>query len=72
MNSDLMKICMPGTDDFDRQIQEIEQAGYRYEFEERAAILEYDGGLVRDDAEKIAAKEIINRYALKGNTNGKL
>ncbi len=34
---------------------------WRIEFEERAAILEYDGGLTREDADKQALKEIIVR-----------
>ena len=39
----------------------IEGQGLRYELEERAAILEYDGGLSREDAEKQAINEIIER-----------
>lgn len=34
---------------------------WRIEFEERAAILEYDGGLTRDKAEKQAMQEIGER-----------
>ena len=34
------------------------EQGLRYEFEERAAILEYDGGLSRDEAEAHALIEI--------------
>ena len=34
---------------------------WRIEFEERAAILEYDGGLSRNDADKQALSEIIVR-----------
>jgi len=34
---------------------------WRIEFEERAAILEYDGGLSREDADKQALSEIIVR-----------
>jgi len=33
----------------------------RYEFEERAAILEYDGGLCREAADRQALVEILNR-----------
>ena len=33
----------------------------RIEFEERAAILEYDGGLSRDDADRQALTEILER-----------
>lgn len=36
-----------------------------YDYEERAAILEYDGGLSREEAEYKAKKEIANRR--KGN-----
>ena len=31
---------------------------WRIEYEERAAILEYDGGLVREEAEALALQEI--------------
>jgi len=31
----------------------------RTEFEERAAILEYDGGLPKEEAERLALKEIL-------------
>ena len=34
---------------------------WRIEFEERAAILEYDGGLVREEAETQALREINTR-----------
>jgi hypothetical protein len=34
---------------------------WRIEFEERAAILEYDGGLTREEADKRAVSEIIER-----------
>jgi hypothetical protein len=34
---------------------------WRTEFEERAAILEYDGGLTRDEADVQALKEIVSR-----------
>ena len=34
---------------------------WRIEFEERAAILEYDGGLSRNEADKQALSEIIVR-----------
>ncbi len=39
----------------------FEQQGLRYELEERAAILEYDGGLGRDQAEKQAINELFER-----------
>lgn len=56
-----MKICISETNNLTKKIQRIDQSGYRYEFEERAAILEYDGRYPRDEAERIAANEIINR-----------
>jgi hypothetical protein len=34
---------------------------WRIEYEERAAILEYDGGLSREDADKQALEEILER-----------
>ena len=34
---------------------------WRYEYEERAAILEYDGGMSREEADKQAFREIIKR-----------
>jgi len=34
---------------------------WRYEYEERAAILEYDGGLSRNDADRQALREIFER-----------
>ena len=34
---------------------------WRYDFEERAAILEFDGGLSREDADKQALREILER-----------
>ena len=34
---------------------------WRVEFEERAAILEYDGGLMRDAADRQALNEIVER-----------
>ena len=34
---------------------------WRIEFEERAAILEYDGGLSREEADRRAYKEILER-----------
>lgn len=37
---------------------------WRYEFEERAAILEYDGGLSREEADKRSFKEICERLGL--------
>ena len=39
----------------------LEEHDLRYEFEERAAILEYDGGLNRDEAEAHALLEIKQR-----------
>lgn len=39
----------------------IDERGLRYEFEERAAILQYDGDLSREDADKQALDEILER-----------
>ncbi|MHC4346600.1 MAG: hypothetical protein ACYSUP_18180 [Planctomycetota bacterium] len=39
---------------------------WRIEFEERAAILEYDGGLSRKDADKQALQEILERLNRSG------
>jgi hypothetical protein len=41
---------------------------WRYEYEERAAILQYDGGLSREEADKQAYREIIKRleYTVSG------
>jgi len=39
-----------------------------YDYEERAAILEYDGGLTRQDAEVQAKIEILKR-AVKGDNS---
>ncbi len=43
----------------------LDQQGLRDEFEERAAILEYDGGLTREDAETQAFDEIQKRMETK-------
>ena len=39
----------------------LNEQDLRYEFEERAAILEYDAGLSREDADERALNEIIVR-----------
>jgi len=39
----------------------FEAVGLRYELEERAAILQYDGGLSRPEAEQWAVREMIER-----------
>lgn len=39
----------------------FEELGFRYEYEERAAILEYDGGLTREAADRQAFEEISNQ-----------
>jgi hypothetical protein len=44
----------------------LDEQGLRYEFEERSAILEYDGGLSRDDADVQALVEIKHRIQLLG------
>lgn len=42
-------------------IQEIEQKELVYEWQERSAILEYEGGLNCGDADCVAAVEVLNR-----------
>jgi hypothetical protein len=61
-------ICSPDILDDEHHDMTVEEAmsrfneqGLRYEFEERAAILEYDGGLTRENAEKQALREIDER-----------
>ena len=44
----------------------LDEQGLRYEFEERAAILEYDGGLSRNEADAQALVEIKRRMQLLG------
>jgi len=39
---------------------------WRIEYEERAAILEYDGGQTRENAETQALSEILNRIRTNG------
>ena len=39
----------------------LDEQGLRYEFEERAAIFEYDGGLSRNEADSQALLEIAER-----------
>ncbi len=46
---------------FEEAISWLNEKGLRYEFEERAAILEYDVGLTREDAETQAFDEIQKR-----------
>jgi ATP/maltotriose-dependent transcriptional regulator MalT len=62
------RICSPDilTDEScnmtaEETISWIEGQGLRYEFEERAAILEYDGGLSRDEADAQALIDIRQR-----------
>ena len=62
------QICSPDilVDEYhDMTIEEaiswLEEQGFRYEFEERAAILEFDGGLSRDSADAQALIEIKHR-----------
>lgn len=45
----------------EKAISWLDEQGLRYEYEERAAILEYDGGLSREEAEEQALSEIIVR-----------
>ena len=61
-------ICSPDILDNERHditidefVNRLDEQGLRYEFEERAAILEYDGGLTRENAEKQALQEIDER-----------
>jgi hypothetical protein len=53
----------------DYELKHITRIGLRDEYEERAAILEFDGGMKREDAEKKAAVEIqlrtLNRRGMK-------
>ena len=49
------------TSPVEEAISWLDEQGLRYEFEERAAILEYDGGLSREQADKQAFTEIRNR-----------
>ena len=42
---------------------------WRYEFEERAAILEYDGGLSREEADRQAFVEMQKRMETPTGTN---
>ena len=46
---------------FEEAIGRLDEQGLRYDFEERAAILEYDGGLSRDEADSQALREIAAR-----------
>lgn len=48
-----------------KALQKIEQNGLVYEWQERSAILEYDGGLSRDEADRRAAYEVLNRMKQK-------
>jgi hypothetical protein len=60
-----------------RSLDDLDMAGpeslpmeWRIEFEERAAILEYDGGLSREKAEILALREIFARIkAMVGDGN---
>jgi len=49
----------------DDAMKQIERMGLRYEYEERAAILEYDGGLNREEAERQSLQEIEERIKFK-------
>ena len=63
----------PYSDDIvsiDKAVSRLEDQGYRYEFEERAAILEYGGGLRRNHAERQAIHEITHRMIID-NTSGR-
>lgn len=47
-------------------VRYFEARDLRIELEERSAILQFDGGLSRDTAERQAIEEILTRYDLKG------
>ena len=66
-------ICSPGilaNERHDTAVEEamswINEQGLRYEFEDRAAILQFDGGLSREDADKQALEEILERLKRSG------
>jgi len=46
---------------FEQAAEYFERRDQRYELEERAAILEYDGGMDRDQAERQAVEEVMER-----------
>ena len=48
-------------DDLNTATPDILPMDWRIEFEERAAILEYDGGLGREDADRRALEEVLQR-----------
>lgn len=48
-------------DDLDATGPDTLPMDWRIDFEERAAILEYDGGLAREEAEAQALREILKR-----------
>lgn len=50
-------------DNLESKLAYIKEQGFEDEYEERAGILEYDGGLTRHDAESQAAEEITNRLS---------
>lgn len=68
-------ICSPDILVDEHQIMSVEdtiswfeELGFRYEYEERAAIYEYDGGLSREEADRRAFKDISNQInMLRGN-----
>ena len=46
---------------FEDAADHFDRLGYRYELEERCAILQFDGGLDRDSAERQAVEEMFLR-----------
>lgn len=42
----------------------LETESLREDFDERAAILEFDGGLCHDEAERAALAQVLNRHRL--------
>lgn len=64
-NTEQAKAPEPELDTMAEALQEIEQNNLVYEWQERSAILEYDGGLSREDADRRAAFEVLNRVNQK-------
>ena len=52
------------------QVTAADRADLRFIFEERAAIVEYDGGLVRQNAERIAYEHIAGEAGRRAGPTG--
>lgn len=50
------------------QVHEDRRDDLRYRFEERAGICEYDGGMGRSDAERVAYEELVRCCTLPGTS----